>query len=119
MGRSKAVDWFDQRGFEEIGGGDVAEVEELAEPKARSAQATLACSACSRGGRARPGPGNSAPLSPMALAKRPLATGEAMSALTDWEPADWPKMVMLAGSPPKAAMLRRTQAMAAAWSMRP
>ena len=50
----------------------------------------------------------------MALAKRPLERGEAMRALTEKEPADSPKMVMLAGSPPKAVMLPPTQAMAAA-----
>ncbi len=60
-----------------------------------------------------------APLSPMALLKRPLAMGEAICALTDCDPADSPKMVMFVGSPPKAAMLRRTQAMAAVWSIRP
>src|ERR1035441_7408681 len=47
----------------------------------------------------RPAAGNSAPLSPMALAKRPAVRGEAISALTDMEPADWPKTVMLAGWP--------------------
>src|ERR1017187_3675853 len=110
---------FDRAASSRSFAGSMRRKKSLLEPKARLAQATFDCSACSRVGRLRPGPGNSAPLSPMALAKRSLAMGEAISALTDEEPADWPKMVMLAGSPPKAAMLRRTHAMAAAWSLRP
>ncbi len=41
----------------------------------------------------------------MALCEEACESGEAISALTEKEPADSPKMVMLAGSPPKAAML--------------
>ena len=45
--------------------------------------------------------------------------GEAMWKLTENDPADSPKMVMLSGSPPKAEMLRLTHWMAAFWSIRP
>ncbi len=59
------------------------------------------------------------PLSPMAPAIRFLESGEAICALTDAEPADSPATVTRRGSPPKAAMLSRTQRSAAAWSSRP
>ena len=59
-----------------------------------------------------------APLSPMAPAMRSFESGEAISALTETEPADSPAMVTLFGSPPKAAMFSRTQRSAAAWSSR-
>src|ERR1700731_1392343 len=72
--------------------------------KADWAKATLRCSRVSRGGAVRPGPPRAPPLSPIALAKRPRARGEAIWALTEMEPADSPKMVTLLGSPPKAAM---------------
>ena len=42
---------------------------------------------------ARLGVANIAPLSPIARANRPLASGEAMSALTASEPADSPAIV--------------------------
>ena len=45
------------------------------------------------------------PLSEMALWKRPAARGETIRALTFVEPADWPMIVTLPGSPPKFAML--------------
>jgi hypothetical protein len=48
----------------------------------------------------RPKGAKNAPLSPIARLKRPLARGEAMSALTENEPADSPKIVTLSGSPP-------------------
>ena len=44
----------------------------------------------------------------MALLKQALANGEAISALTENDPADSPKMVTLPGSPPKAAILSCT-----------
>ena len=50
-----------------------------------------------------------APLSPIAPAISPFASGEAMIALTDTDPADSPAIVTLDGSPPKEAMLLRTQ----------
>ena len=59
------------------------------------------------------------PLEPMAWAMRPRLRGEAMSALTEIEPADSPMMVMREGSPPKAAMLSFTHWMAATWSRKP
>ena len=34
-------------------------------------------------------------------------------------PADWPPMVIRSGSPPKAAMFRLTQRVAACWSRKP
>lgn len=58
-------------------------------------------------------------LDPMAWANSPLLVGEAISALTDADPADSPAIVIRSGSPPKAAMLSLTQRMAAAWSMNP
>ncbi len=45
------------------------------------------------------------PLSEIAPSNRPLASGEAHSWLTAMPPADSPKIVILLGSPPKAAML--------------
>ena len=47
------------------------------------------------------------------------AVMQAISALTDADPADSPAIVIRSGSPPKAAMLSLTQRMAAAWSMNP
>ena len=44
----------------------------------------------------------------MTRVNSPLASGEAISALAACEPADSPAIVTLAGSPPKAAMLRLT-----------
>ena len=44
----------------------------------------------------------------MALWNSPFARGDAWSTHTDHEPADWPKMVTLPGSPPNAATLSRT-----------
>ena len=54
-----------------------------------------------------------APLSPIAPAISPFASGEAMIALTDTDPADSPAIVTLDGSPPKEAMLSRTHRSAA------
>ena len=59
------------------------------------------------------------PLSPMAPAIRFLESGDAMSALTEIEPADSPAMVTRLGSPPKAAMFFCTHWSAATWSNRP
>jgi hypothetical protein len=59
------------------------------------------------------------PLEPIACAKSVLLRGDAISTLTDIEPADSPMMVMRDESPPKASMLCLTHAMAAAWSMNP
>ena len=74
----------------------------------------------SAGARSVPPPAEkNAPLSPMALWKSPFASGEAMSALTANDPADSPKIVTFAGSPPNAAMLSLTHRSAATWSSRP
>ncbi len=53
----------------------------------------------------------------IALANSPLARGEVSSMCTEPPPADSPNTVTLAGSPPKAEMLRRTHFRAAIWSM--
>jgi hypothetical protein len=53
------------------------------------------------------------PLSPMARANRPFASGEVISALTSSEPADSPNTVTRLGSPPKAEMLACTHFSAA------
>src|SRR5579884_4108066 len=53
------------------------------------------------------------PLSMIARAKSPFAVGEASCAQTEMAPEDWPSMVTLPGSPPKAPMLRCTQRRAA------
>ena len=55
---------------------------------------------------------SSEPLSTIALWNRPLADGMAISVETFAPPPDWPKMVTLVGSPPKAAMLSRTHSSA-------
>jgi len=60
-----------------------------------------------------------APLSPMARWYRPCASGEAISRLTDMDPADCPQMVTRSGSPPNAVMFRLIQARAAIWSSNP
>ena len=60
-----------------------------------------------------------APLSPIAPAIEAPERGEAMSALTESDPADSPAMVTRFGSPPKAAMFCCTQRRAATWSRRP
>src|SRR5215469_6937110 len=49
------------------------------------------------------------PLSVIARSNRPEESGEARLLHTLWPPADSPKIVTLPASPPKAAMLRRTQ----------
>jgi hypothetical protein len=54
-----------------------------------------------------------APLSMIAPAKRPRLFGEASWEQTLQAPAEQPKMVTLAGSPPKAAMFCCTQVRAA------
>src|SRR6185437_2783100 len=59
------------------------------------------------------------PLCMIAPRNRPRAGGEVSSAQTDQPPADSPSIVTLAGSPPKAPMLRCTQRSAASWSSRP
>ena len=56
-----------------------------------------AASAFASGAGARLGVANIAPLSPIARAKSPLASGEAISALTASEPADSPAIVTLSG----------------------
>ena len=53
------------------------------------------------------------PDSTIALWNRPFAIGEIISALTDPPPADSPKIVTFAGSPPNAAALRFTHCSAA------
>ena len=60
-----------------------------------------------------------APLSPIARANSPLASGEAICALTENDPADSPAIVTCAGSPPNCAMLSRTHSTARRWSSRP
>ena len=106
-------------GFDDVVGGELAEVGELGGAEGGWANATSRFSRLRETERRDRCRRWLPPLSPMALAKRPRARGEAIWALTEKEPADSPKMVMLVGSPPKAAMLRLTQARAAVWSMRP
>jgi hypothetical protein len=60
-----------------------------------------------------------APLSTTALWKRPFAAGMAASVHTFAPPPDWPMIVTLPGSPPKAAMLSRTHSRAATMSSMP
>jgi hypothetical protein len=55
----------------------------------------------------------------MARWNRPLARGIDSRVATLMAPADWPKMVTLAGSPPKAPMFSCTHSSAAIWSRRP
>ena len=59
------------------------------------------------------------PLCTIARRKSPLAPGVPSSEATLNAPADSPKIVTLAGSPPKAAMLSRTHISAACWSWMP
>lgn len=49
----------------------------------------------------------------------PAASGDARRLHTLTPPADSPKIVTRAGSPPNAAMLARTQRSAASWSRSP
>jgi hypothetical protein len=60
-----------------------------------------------------------APLSPITFWKSPRASGAAISALTENDPALSPKIVTFLGSPPKFAMFACTQRNAAAMSIRP
>ena len=60
-----------------------------------------------------------APLSIAARLNNPAARGEATSMQVSTAPADSPKSMTRAGSPPKAAMLRCTHFSAAIWSMSP
>ncbi len=60
-----------------------------------------------------------APLCSAACAKSPAARGAPSRAPTLMAPADSPKTVTRAGSPPKASMFSRTQVRAAIWSSRP
>ena len=53
------------------------------------------------------------------LEEAPAASGEATSVQTFTPPADSPKIVTRAGSPPNAAMFRFTQRSAASWSYVP
>src|SRR5512144_2421646 len=53
------------------------------------------------------------PLSPIAPAIRCFDNGEAIWVLTESDPADSPAIVTLFGSPPKAAIFRRTHRKAA------
>ena len=84
---------------------------------AAAANFTPFCSASAsgRGGRLA----IAAPLSQIAPAIRPFESGDAISALTEIDPADSPAMVTRAGSPPKAAMFCCTHRSAATWSSRP
>mmetsp|Transcript_27072 Transcript_27072/g.65765 ORF Transcript_27072/g.65765 Transcript_27072/m.65765 type:complete len:203 (+) Transcript_27072:631-1239(+) len=56
---------------------------------------------------------------PAAMCLAVGASGVAKWMSTDWPPADWPKMVILLGSPPNAATLAAVHAMAARWSAMP
>ena len=86
-------------------GGERAQVGEVAEPKTAWRRRRRLLELRERWDRRAAAQGKAAPLSPMALARRPLESGEAICALTEKDPADSPKTVTLAGSPPKAAML--------------
>ncbi len=59
------------------------------------------------------------PLCEIAPWKSPLATGDALNMLTAIPPADSPKIVTRAGSPPNAAMLREIHRRPAIMSSRP
>jgi len=74
------------------------------------ANSTPSCSFSGTVFSARPRVGlvKNAPLCPIALCTSCRVSGEAMSALTDSDPADSPLMVTLPGSPPNAATLRVT-----------
>ena len=96
-----------------------------AQPRAAAASAlafaTTAGAAKSSSGRA---PGAIQPwwppgLSSAAAEKRPAARGSTSRCATDAPPADTPKTMTRAGSPPKAAQLSRTHASARSWSPRP
>ncbi len=66
-----------------------------------------------------PMPGPMTPDMTMALWNRPSASGIWPSTVTLAPPPDWPKMVTLSGSPPKLAMLSRTQRRASTRSAMP
>jgi hypothetical protein len=59
------------------------------------------------------------PLSMIPPLNRPRASGDVISAQIGQPPADSPAIVTRPGSPPNAAMLRRTHRSAASWSSRP
>jgi hypothetical protein len=55
----------------------------------------------------------------MAFWNKPAASGDAIWEWVDKPPADSPKMVILAGSPPNLAILAFTHCNAACWSIKP
>ena len=55
----------------------------------------------------------------MARWNNPRAAGAVINSETLMAPADSPKIVTLSGSPPREAMLRRTQRRASTWSRSP
>ena len=59
------------------------------------------------------------PLSIAALWNSPAAEGMARRLETFWPPPDWPKIMTLSGSPPKAAMLSCTHCSASTKSCMP
>ena len=70
-------------------------------------------------GRSRRSAASGAPLCTAALWNSPAAAGITQSSDTAAAPADSPKIVTLAGSPPNAAMLSCTQRSASTQSRRP
>ena len=62
---------------------------------------------------------NDPPLWEIAPLKSPFARGDAQSMLTEIPPADSPKIVTFAGSPPNAAILFWIHSNAAIWSRIP
>ena len=84
-------------------------------PAASASPAPSPCSSAT----ARIGSPNGLPLMPTTFVNRPRAAGLACSNATAVDPADWPTIVTLAGSPPNAAMLRCTHCRPATRSMSP
>ena len=91
-----------------------------AAPSARARPSVVA--SCAAWRAASSGPSRRRPpemLCAIALWNSPLAAGIFSSVVTFEAPPDWPKIVTLLGSPPKACALSRTQRKAATRSSRP
>ena len=99
--------------LDDLVGGELAQVEELVGAEGGECQGDVGLFALREGGHGAATGGEGAAALADGLREEPRESGEAIWALTEIEPADSPKMVTLAGSPPKAAMLRLTQASAA------
>ena len=113
------VAWSWPGGFDEVVGGELAEVGEAGGVEGVLGEGSVFLLGFGEGGVAEAAGVEGGAALTDSFGDEVRERGEAIWELTEKEPADSPKRVMLLGSPPKLEMLRLTQAMAAAWSRRP